>query len=144
MMNHNLLNKITEQYISDRIRENNDKIYVYKMVGHGTRHYEKPLKQIRANNRRELLIKIFEEDTTGIVSSFVFNNCENSILNKYLPGLIDKPWVPGNIALGLIKKIRKDISLEERNIIDDLIYSFMKYWCKKPRDMSYLDIIKIT
>ena len=128
-MNHNIINKITEEYIAERvskaIREHDDKIYIYILyIGcEGMLHYsEIPPKIISADNKKELLIKIFYEN---------YKLFEDDFMSEHVTHHEDESSI---------------------NLIEDksMIYLFMKERCNLgdtdhfKSDYYLLDIIKMV
>ncbi len=107
-MNHNIQNKITEEYIQQRIQEHiqehDDKIYLYYRYSTDDKilYYNSPkdfaprIGHVIANNERNLLIKIFDDidgyaDQSPLIH-FLARNFEkgNTIIKEYFISCLQK------------------------------------------------------
>ncbi len=145
-MNHNLVNKITEEYIADRInkaiKEHNDKIYVYTLHYNLEKNYLNAIEAVKANNEKELLIKIFNKHMKFFIPCFFRHNID--IFKKYIPNIekditekditeFNHNWrcyINGisenydNLVSYFVESFTDDDLV---NNIEDMIYCFMKY-----------------
>ncbi len=134
-LNHNLQNKITEEYIQQRIKEHNDKIYLYIVYDINERagNLFWKFKQIRADNKRELLIKIFDNEYPYLAYYFFNKNLKNPILADFFD--LIQPIQPISNDNDELYEIVNDIEGEFQHDwgvcrdkhpeVEDLIYNFM-------------------
>ncbi len=83
-MNHNILNRISEKYIEQRIKENNDQIYAYFFDSYEDRIRMNKihLNMVKANSKKELYLKIFYDNFEEILLCFVYHNSDDLIIKK--------------------------------------------------------------
>ncbi len=86
MLNHNLSNKITEQYIQDRIEESKKRIYFYSYTYYLI-DYSRIRKQqygfIDADSKKDIYVKVFDK-MPRIYGGFVRRNKFDKIFKKYV------------------------------------------------------------
>ncbi len=131
-LNHNIQNKITEEYIQQRIKEHNDKIYLYMVYDPEERagNHSWKFKQIRADNKRDLLIQIFNNEYPSLAYYFFSENLKNPIFADFL----DK-YPHNNNENDELYDICNDIEgefqhdwdtwREKHPEVEDIIYDFM-------------------
>ncbi len=85
MLNHNLLNKISEQYIQERVNESKKKMYFYlykDSTSHEINYDCIGYKFIEADNDRECCIKVFDR-LSYIYMHFIIEYSGDKVIQKY-------------------------------------------------------------
>ncbi len=126
-MNHNIMEKISDKYIQQMIKEAEEQVYVYTFYDEELPTHNQYIEAtiVRARDKKELYLQIFDHEINVLLSYFLTNFChDDSIISKYLPLKSDifsnyyyeKPEVYDE----WIKTTHKD-----KEYIDQKIYEFM-------------------
>ncbi len=92
MINHNILDKISNKYVADRVREaikqEEDKTYAYIIFTMDSNGYDQAFSMIpqiiKAESKKELYVKIFNREIASLLGLFIMKNYHNSRIKKYL------------------------------------------------------------
>ncbi len=151
-LNHNILNKISDEYISMRIKEYNSQIYLCTPYEWDVKYQERNIFDfsciIKADTERELLFKIFNKYKESFMYKFLTVN--KFSLSKYMEvpsrGSLT---LHGTIHNSKFKEICDDFDkfmvIED---VRDMIYNFMIEVTGNPRDsqcgLLYVEVSGLT
>ncbi len=143
-MNHNLTNKITEQYIDGRIgkaiREEDDKIYAYFFyhIDHiRNTKIESSLHIVKIDDMGKFLIKLFCHNIDFFAFTFIFAYKSHKIDNPLWDDLVKYQCFDHNKRYHLNQVTT--ILLDNKEELELLIYEFMQWRLEKPKtyDIGY-------
>ncbi len=141
-MNHNILNKISETYVQNRLKEELDKLYVCLLIRDNDLianwldedNEEFIPKMVGFKNERDLFITIFYNYMDYLLGDFFYEEIKDPIIRKYLDIEFIGPHLDSYIAYDSFYFVRKwedceKLKLEwskDQEYIDNKIFKHMK------------------
>ena len=145
-MNHNIMEKISIKYIEEKIRQEENKIYAYVLLDLAGEVYNQrgdmDPRIIKANSKRDLYLKIFNQDIGILLEEFILRYASDLDITKYLDSDVN-PMNPEELEYlvqldqDFYDKIWRE-KIKDDMYVEDKIYEFVDL-LEKNQGQGYID-----